>query len=55
LKIKFADEKIAYGKADTNSVNAYELALNSREDVKARKKESKDVKSKESQKWCAGI
>jgi len=47
LKLKFEDEKIASDKAETNSVNAYELALNSREEVKARKEESKDVKSKE--------
>lgn len=47
LKLKFEDEKIAANKDETNAINAYELALNAREEVKARKEESKKVKSGE--------
>merc|ERR1711933_622089 len=41
LKLKFEDEQIAANKAETNAINAYDLALNSREEVKARKEDSK--------------
>jgi len=47
LKLKFEDEQIAANKAETNAINAYELALNSREEVKARKEDSKKAKSDE--------
>merc|ERR1711933_75178 len=47
LKLKFEDEQIAANKAETNAINAYDLALNSREEVKARKEDSKKAKSDE--------
>jgi hypothetical protein len=47
LKLKFEDEEIAANKAETNAINAYDLALNSREEVKARKEDSKKAKSDE--------
>jgi len=47
LKLKFEDEQIASNKAETNAINSYDLALNSREEVKARKEDSKKAKSTE--------
>jgi len=47
LKLKFEDEQIAANKAETNAINAYDLALNSREEVKARKEDSKKAKENE--------
>merc|ERR1712129_370454 len=44
---KFEDEQIAANKGETNAINAYDLALNSREEVKARKEDSKKAKSNE--------
>jgi len=45
--LKFEDEQIAANKAETNAINAYDLALNSREEVKARKEDSKKAKENE--------
>jgi len=47
LKLKFEDEQTAANKAETNSINAYDLAKNSRDEVKARKEDSEKAKSTE--------
>jgi len=47
LKLKFEDDKIASDKGETNSINAYELALNARELLRTKKEDSKKAKSTE--------
>merc|ERR1719242_438526 len=45
LSLKFQDEKLAATKAETNSINAYELAKNAREDAIKQAKASKAEKT----------
>merc|ERR1719264_1567098 len=41
LKLKFEDEQTAANKAETNSINAYDLAKNSRDEVRHEKRIAK--------------
>jgi len=45
LSLKFQDEKLAATEAETNSINAYELAKNARDDAIKQAKESKKEKT----------
>merc|ERR1719498_129048 len=46
LKLKFEDDKLAGTKAETNAVNAYELAKEARDNARDAAKKSKDKKDK---------
>jgi hypothetical protein len=47
LKLKFEDDKLAGTKAETNAVNAYDLAKEARDNAKKAANKSKDKKEKE--------
>jgi septal ring factor EnvC (AmiA/AmiB activator) len=47
LKLKFVDDKLAGTKAETNAVNAYDLAKQARDDAISAATKSKDKKEKE--------
>jgi DNA repair exonuclease SbcCD ATPase subunit len=47
LKLKFEDESLALTKAETNSINAYDLSKQARDDSIAAAEKSKDKKEKE--------